>query len=45
MSVVKPVGAKWMLKLYDYFKAHPEIIQNGFKGTGITDGLYNNARG
>ena len=43
MSVVKPLGARWMLKLYGYFKAHPEIIQNGFKASGITDGLSSNA--
>lgn len=39
MSVVKPLGAKWMMKLYDYFKTHPEIIQNGFRGAGITEAL------
>ena len=39
MSVVKPLGAKWMLKLYDYSKAHPDIIQNGFKAAGIIDVL------
>ena len=42
MSVVKPLGAKWMLNLHGYFKAHPEIIQNGFKASGITDGLSGN---
>lgn len=28
-----------MLKVYDYMKSNPEIIQNGFKGAGITDFL------
>ena len=36
LSVVKPIGAQWMMKLYDYLKAMPEIIVNGFGGTGIT---------
>ena len=39
LSVVKPVGAKWMVELHDYFKAKPEIIVNGFKGAGIVDYL------
>ena len=39
LSVVKPVGAKWMIELYDYFKAKPEIILSGFKGAGIVDYL------
>lgn len=39
LSVVKPVGARWMVELYDYFKAKPEIIVNGFKGAGIVDYL------
>ena len=39
LSVVKPLGAKWMVKLYDYLKSKPEIVQNGFKGAGITDCL------
>ncbi len=39
LSIVKPVGAKWLIKLYDYFKTKPEIIINGFKGAGISDFL------
>lgn len=35
MSVVKPLGAKWMIGLYDYFKSKPDIIINGFKEAGI----------
>ena len=37
LSVVKPIGAEWMKGLYDYLKAKPEIIVNGFKGAGIVD--------
>ena len=41
--MVKPLGAKWMMKLYDYFKTHPEIIQNGFRASGITEALSETA--
>ena len=37
LSVVKPLSAQWMIKLYDYMKLNPEIVRNGFKGAGITD--------
>ena len=39
LSVVKPLGAKWLVDMYDYFKSQPDIIKNGFKGAGITDYL------
>ena len=39
LSVVKPLGEEWMKGLYDYLKAKPEIIINGFKGAGIVDNL------
>jgi len=38
-SVVKPIGAQWVIELYDYLKGHPHIISNGFKHVGITDAL------
>ena len=25
LSIVKPVGARWMIKLFDYLKSKPEI--------------------
>jgi hypothetical protein len=31
LSTVKPVGAKWMMRLHDYLKAKPEIIVSGFR--------------
>ena len=37
LSTVKPLGAKWMSELFDYTKAKPEIISNGFKQSGISD--------
>ena len=36
LSIVKPLSTKWFVQLSDYFKAHPKIIKNGFKGAGIT---------
>lgn len=35
LSIVKPLGAKWLIELYDYFKTNSGIIQNGFRGAGI----------
>ena len=35
MSVVKPLGATWLMNTFDYIKANPSIIINGFKGAGI----------
>ena len=36
LSMVKPLGARWVISLFDYFKAKPDIIKNGFKEAGIT---------
>ena len=36
MSIVKPLGTKWMISLYDYMKPKPDIIKNGFRHAGIT---------
>lgn len=35
LSIVKPLGARWMIALYDYFKSKPQIAKNGFKEAGI----------
>ena len=35
MSVLKPLGAKWLMEMYDHMLMKPEIIINGFKGAGI----------
>ena len=39
LSIMKPLGAQWMIKQYNYLKSKPDIVQNGFKGSGITDSL------
>ena len=37
LNVVKPLGAKWMVELFDYIKSKPDVISNGFKKSGIFD--------
>ena len=34
MSVVKPLSANWMIKLYDYMKSNLTIVSNGSAGAG-----------
>ena len=43
LSIVKPLGAQWMIELYNHLKSHPEIIQNGFRAAGITERLKNDS--
>ena len=35
LSVVKPLSAHWMIKMFDYLKARPEFIVNSFSNVGI----------
>ena len=35
LSIVKPLGAQWMVELYDYLKGKPDIIRYGFKEAGL----------
>ena len=37
LSIMKPIGAKWMMNLYDYIKSKPELVINGFRNVGIVD--------
>ena len=39
LSIMKPIGAKWMIEAFDYIQSHPDMIRNGFKNVGITDFL------
>jgi len=37
MSIVKPIGAKWMNGLHIYYmKSKADIIRNGYRQAGIT---------
>lgn len=39
LSVLKPMGAKWLINAFAYIQDNPDIIKNGFKEAGITDAL------
>ena len=36
LSVMKPLGAKWLMKAFNHIQSHPTMIKNGFKAAGIT---------
>ena len=36
MSVMKPLGSRWLVSLYDYIRDHKAIVLNGFKAAGIS---------
>ena len=33
LTTMKPLGAKWLVKLYDHVCTNPTIIRNGFSGS------------
>ena len=35
LSLTKPLGARWLISLYDYLNEHDSIIVNGFKAAGL----------
>ena len=37
LIVMKPLGVKWVIELYNYLKGKPDIIMNGFREAGILD--------
>ena len=39
LSNMKPLGAHWLVELYDHFKANPTVLLNGFRAAGITNCL------
>ena len=39
LSIMKPIGAKWMIEASDYIQSHLDMIRNDFKNTGILDFL------
>ena len=39
MSVMKPLGVKWLIEFYDFVIGKPELVKNGFKAAGIMDAL------
>ena len=39
MAVMKQVTTGWLVEMAEHFKAHPEIIVNGFVRSGIPSAL------
>ena len=37
--IMKPLGARWLVQLYDYLCSNPTFIVNGFSAAGILDAL------
>ena len=35
LSIVKPLGAKWMVNFYNYIQTKPDVVKNGFREAGI----------
>ena len=31
LTIVKPLGAQWLISLCDYYKGKPDIVSNGFR--------------
>lgn len=41
LTVMKEIGARWIVSMYDYFQDKPEICRNGFRKAGITGVIAN----
>ena len=37
MSIMKPLGAGWLVGAYNYIKEKDSLVKNGYKSAGITD--------
>ena len=37
MSIMKPLGARWLVSLHDYLQENDSIIKNGFKAAGVVN--------
>ena len=44
LTVMKEIGAKWLVSMFDYFQGHPEICRNGFVKAGIAEGISNSEK-
>ena len=40
LSVLKPLGAQWLINTFNYLVSNNDIIVNGFKASGISDIVY-----
>ena len=41
LTVMKEVGANWLVSMYDYLRGKPEICKNGFVKVGIPLAISN----
>ncbi|KAJ8306699.1 hypothetical protein KUTeg_015740 [Tegillarca granosa] len=39
LTNLKPLGARWLLKLYHFLKSNPDTIYNGFHKAGIAEAV------
>ena len=39
LSVLKPIHARWLISIYDFFRNPPELIIKGFEKAGIIDAI------
>jgi len=39
LTRLKPLSAKWLVKMVQHIKNNPEIVRSGFRETGISDTL------
>ena len=37
MSIMKPLGARWLVSLHDYLQENDSIMKNGFKAAGVVN--------
>ena len=35
LSIMKPLGASWMVNVYDHIKSRPDMIKGAFTAAGI----------
>jgi len=35
LTIIKPLGATWLIALMDYLQLHPEFVTNGFRKAGL----------
>ena len=41
MNVIKEIGVRWLVSLYDYLSSHPDISKNSLVQAGIAGAISN----
>ena len=39
LTIMKEIGARWLVSMYEYIQNKPEICRNGFRKTGIAEAM------